>query len=327
MDVVALAQFGVENAVATLGTATTRDHLERLFRFAPEVVFCFDGDRAGREAAWRATETALSVMHEGRQASFLFLPDGEDPDTLVRKEGTDAFRARLSGAVPLPDFFFQSLAKEVDLNRLDGRARLVELARPLLSKIPAGVFREMMLDRLADLSEAKRTDVATTFGSARKAADTRPPVRGAGQFSPKSPPSMVRMAAALLIQHPQLHERLKDRQLPADLDSPGMPVLRAVVDLLQEQPGLNTAAIVEHFRDSEHQQHVARLAVWHHPSLSGDVEAEFEGVIARMVATAAKTQTDRLLKKQEVYGLTPTEKAELARLLTTRTPSVREKGY
>ncbi len=149
MDVVALAQFGVDFAVATLGTATTRDHLERLFRHAPEVIFCFDGDRAGREAAWRALDNALPVLREGRQISFLFLPEGEDPDTLVRKEGRDAFLARLKKALPLPDYLFDTLSRQVDLGRLDGRARLVELARPLLSKMPAGVLRQMMLDRLA----------------------------------------------------------------------------------------------------------------------------------------------------------------------------------
>ena len=140
MDVVALAQYGIDFAVATLGTATTRDHLERLFRHAPEVIFCFDGDRAGREAAWRALETTLPVLRDGRQASFLFLPEGEDPDTLVRKEGAEAFRARLRTAKPLPDFLFETLVRQVDLTRLDGRARLVELARPHLSKgCPGGV--------------------------------------------------------------------------------------------------------------------------------------------------------------------------------------------
>ncbi|MFL6712074.1 MAG: DNA primase [Sulfurifustis sp.] len=324
MDVVALAQFGVDNAVATLGTATTHDHLERLFRFAPEVVFCFDGDRAGREAAWRATETALTVMHEGRQASFLFLPEGEDPDTLVRKEGTEAFRARLSRAVPLPDFFFQSLAKEVDLNRLDGRARLVELGRPLLSKVPAGVFREMMVDRLAEVTGAKRGDLAGALGT-QSSTDGRA-MQGFGS-SPKSPPSVVRLAAALLIQHPELFGRIRDRRLFDDLDLPGMPVLRAVVDVLMSQPGLNTAAIVEQFRDSEHQQSVARLAVWRHSALAGDVSAQFDGVIARMGKIAMKTQTDRLLKKQQIYGLTPAEKAELTRLLAARMSPAAEKGY
>ncbi|MDH3311393.1 MAG: DNA primase, partial [Gammaproteobacteria bacterium] len=165
MDVVALAQFGIDFAVATLGTATTRDHLERLFRHAPDVIFCFDGDRAGREAAWRALENVLPVLREGRQISYLFLPENDDPDTLVRKEGREAFLARLRKAIPLPDYLFDSLSRQVDLGRLDGRARLVELARPLLSNMPAGILREMMLGRLAELSRLETVTLPLNAGS------------------------------------------------------------------------------------------------------------------------------------------------------------------
>src|SRR3989344_2911744 len=188
MDVVALAQFGIDFAVATLGTATTRDHLERLFRHAPEIIFCFDGDRAGREAAWRALETTLPVLRDGRQASFLFLPDGEDPDTLVRKEGAAAFHARLSVAKPLPDFLFETLVKQVDLTRLDGRARLVELARPHLSKVAPGALQQLMQDRLSELSRFDPAKLSKLVGttlqtSARKST--------AGLARPKEPPSAI----------------------------------------------------------------------------------------------------------------------------------------
>jgi len=108
MDVVALAQYGIDNVVATLGTATTTAHLQRLFRLAPSIIFCFDGDQAGRAAAWRALETALPELGGGRQASFLFLPDGEDPDSLVRKEGAQGLRDRSANAKPLPDFLFET---------------------------------------------------------------------------------------------------------------------------------------------------------------------------------------------------------------------------
>ena len=150
--------------MATLGTATTREHLERLFRFVPEIVFCFDGDRAGRDAAARALETTLPVMHEGRQVSFLFLPEGEDPDSLVRKEGCEAFNVRVAAAKPLPVFFFESLASQVDLKRLDGRSRLIELARPLLAKLPSSMFRDMMIERLADVSLVTVERLGPTLG-------------------------------------------------------------------------------------------------------------------------------------------------------------------
>jgi DNA primase len=148
MDVVALAQHGIRYACATLGTSTTSEHLKRLARLGGEVVFCFDGDRAGRAAAWRALENALPALQGTQQLKFLFLPDGHDPDSLVRAEGPAAFEARLPGALPLSEFLVQRLSEETDLSSVDGRARLAELARPLLERM-RGVIRQLLIDRLA----------------------------------------------------------------------------------------------------------------------------------------------------------------------------------
>ena len=153
MDVVALAQFGVNNAVATLGTAATRSHLEKIFRYTAAVVFCFDGDEAGRKAANRALETVLPVMVDGRSASFLFLPEGEDPDSLVRKVGRDDFLALVNQATPLSDFLFQMCSENLDLAHLDDKARMSKLAAPLINRLPEGVFREMMLNQLSKVTE------------------------------------------------------------------------------------------------------------------------------------------------------------------------------
>nr|WP_256835759.1 DNA primase [Pseudomonas oleovorans] len=153
MDVIALAQQGLRNAVATLGTATSEEHLKRLFRIVPNVLFCFDGDAAGRNAAWRALESTLSSLQDGRRARFLFLPDGEDPDTLVRAEGTDAFRARINQhAQPLADYFFQQLCEEADPRSLEGKAHLVTLAAPLIDKIPGNNLRALMRQRLSEIT-------------------------------------------------------------------------------------------------------------------------------------------------------------------------------
>ncbi|MBI3545987.1 MAG: DNA primase [Gammaproteobacteria bacterium] len=314
MDVVALAQFGVDFAVATLGTATTRDHLDRLFRHAPEVIFCFDGDRAGRDAAWRAMENALTILREGRQASFLFLPEGEDPDTLIRQEGREAFLARLQSASPLPDYLFSTLVQQVDLGRLDGRARLVELARPLLSKMPGGVLRQMMLDRLAELSRVDVDKLGTFTGVQEPSLSSKSGPRPFG--NPREPPSVVRLAIAMLLQRPELVTKVKDEHELAKLDLPGMPLFLELQRLLQTSPGLKSAAaIIENFRDSEHHPHLAKLAFWQHPALEQDVEAEFNGVIDRLSETSAKQRTARLLQKQDAVGLDQTEKDELARLL------------
>ncbi|MBI5611784.1 MAG: DNA primase [Gammaproteobacteria bacterium] len=314
LDVVALAQFGIDYAVATLGTATTRDHLERLFRFAPEVVFCFDGDRAGREAAGRALETALPTLSEGRQVSFLFLPEGEDPDTLVRKEGKDAFSARLAQALSLPDYLFQTLTAQVDLGRLDGRARLAELARPLLSKLPQGVLRQLIFDRLAEITQVDAKNLATLLPGGPAAARPRSPGRAAHQ----PVPSLVRLAIALLLQHPGLARQVADPGLLRGLERPGMGLLVELLVLLKARELTNAGAILEHFRDSEHQPHLAKLLAWQHPVLDQDADrcqAEFADLVERLRREAIRQQIERLNAKQRVSGSTREEKAELLRLL------------
>ena len=320
MDVVALAQYGLDYAVATLGTATTRDHLERLFRYVPEVVFCFDGDRAGREAAWRALENGLPGLHEGRQVSFLFLPEGEDPDTLVRKEGAAEFGARLKAATPLPDYFFQHLADQVDLNRLDGRARLVELARPHLSKMRPGVLRQLMVVRLAELSRLPVAELSRLLESGER------PVALAAQRDVRRPasrqsrPSLVRTAIALLLQHPELARMVVDAgvEFRALEGRPGVGLLFDLLQQLRDRPEIKTGNIIEHYRDSEHQRALEKLLAWEHPALSGNIEAEFQGVLEQLRREALGAETERLMDKDRLSGLTDAEKVELKRLLAEK---------
>lgn len=177
MDVIALAQQGLRNAVATLGTATSEEHLKRIFRLVPSVLFCFDGDQAGRNAAWRALEAALPNLQDGRRARFLFLPDGEDPDTLVRSEGTEAFQARIhQHAQPLADYFFQQLSEEADPRSLEGKAHLVTLAAPLIDKIPGNTLRALMRQRLTQI-----TGLDTSAMGQASAAPARQPAAAAQQ--------------------------------------------------------------------------------------------------------------------------------------------------
>ena len=150
MDVVALAQHGVDYAVAALGTATTEEQLQTLFRTVNEVVFCYDGDRAGRDAAWRAMDNALPLIRDGISLKFVFLPDGEDPDSLIREQGQAAFEAILDSAQPLSKFLFENLMTQVDMNSLEGRAKLVESFQPYLNKLPESVLKESIINELAN---------------------------------------------------------------------------------------------------------------------------------------------------------------------------------
>jgi DNA primase len=304
MDVVALAQHGIRNAVATQGTATTPDHLDRLYRVTPEVVFCFDGDRAGRDAAWKALNTALPFMRDGRQARFLFLPEGEDPDSLVRKEGAEAFGARLRKATPLSEFLLDKLAEQVDMSSLDGRARLAELARPLLARLPGGTFREMMAQRLAEVVGLQPGKIATPAG---KPAAKRPKATALGTIPP------VRRAVVLLLQRPEV---AGEPGLPdgwQQLDSPGIPLLRDLLETLRQRPDIPTAALVERWQDPETRRHLARLATLEIETLD-DAAEQFRGALAELARQSRKAQQQKLQRAYRPSALSDEEKQRLREL-------------
>lgn len=302
MDVVALAQHGIDYAVATLGTATTREHLERIFRFAPHVLFCFDGDRAGRDAAWRALEQALPVLHEGRQVSFLFLPEGEDPDSLVRKEGQQGFEKRLQEeALPAPEYLFRELAAQADTSRMDGRARLIELARPHIERVPVGVLRDMMLAQLAQLSglpveriQQGLKDPAEGLAEAPPAPPAnRPRRRGPAGLAPTS---LERLAVALLLQHPEVANQSGDTAFLADLPGEGPALLRRMLNAIRElmatgSPEVSMARLLERMRDDGMYPHLQKLTGFQHKK-TGDLAAEFAGALQRLKAEAGKGQVE-----------------------------------
>ncbi|HEX5340753.1 MAG TPA: DNA primase [Gammaproteobacteria bacterium] len=311
MDVVALHQHGVAYAVATLGTATTSDHLQRLFRVAPEVVFCFDGDRAGRAAAWRALENALPEAREGRQIKFLFLPEGEDPDTLVRKEGKETFEARLKQAAPLSRFLTDSLVAQTDLGSAEGRARLVELARPHLNRVPAGVFHDMLKDeiaRLAQVDPGKLTMLnrtATTGVASPGRHDPRPQLT-----------SPVRKAIALLLHRPQLAALAGEPETLDSVSLKGAEVLKALVEFAQSHPHINGAGLLEHWRDTETGTTLMKLAQAELVTPPEAMDSEFAAVMADLTGRRpAERRRDELIGESRRRGLNPEEKAELSRLL------------
>ena len=318
MDVIALAQHGITWAVATLGTAATSEHVERLFRTVPEVVFCFDGDAAGRRAAWRALEQALPAMRDGRSARFLFLPEGEDPDSLVRREGRDAFLARIENAVPFSEFFLEGLAERADTGSMDGRARMAELARPLLSKMPQGVLRELLTEALAERVGLPAERLAARLEGPAAPAAARPPARGA---APRGRATPVRTALALLLREPRLAPKAAPaRRWLAELELPGVALLCQVLDLLENEPHLGTAAILERFRGTEAGSQLARLLAWDPQVPEEGAAAELEGALARLEARHREQRAERLLAKARSAGLDEAEKAELRALLGARSP-------
>ena len=256
MDVVALFQYGVTQAVATLGTATTPDHAELLFRNAADVYFCFDGDKAGRGAAWKAVESILPRMREGRQAFFLFLPEGEDPDSIVRKEGTAGFDARLAQATSLSEFFFNELSRDVNLGGIEGKSRLAERAKPYLAQIPDGSFRDLMQARLTELTGVGARAPAPPEPATPRSAPVRP-----GRGTPAPRRSLVRTAIALLLQQPALALRIEPPYLFNTLRQPGVSLLVELVALVRERPDIGTAALIEHFDGREEGASLQKLAL------------------------------------------------------------------
>ncbi|HHW4678689.1 MAG TPA: DNA primase [Xylella sp.] len=310
MDVISLFQCGITQAVATLGTATTVEHAELLFRNAPDVYFCFDGDNAGRKAAWRALESVLTRMKEGRQAFFLFLPDGEDPDTIVRKEGKDAFNERLKQAIPLSQFFFDALSSDITLSTLDGKARLAERARPLLTQIPDGAFSDLMRQHLAHITGLNVAPPVST-----PSATSRPPAR-----LPTQKRSLIHATIAIVLQQPSLVMTLDIQSALAitGLRQPSIDLLLELLDLVRQRPEITTGALLEHFKERKEHVVLHTLATQAIPGDTSTLTQELHGAITQMEKQLLQQRLDELQAKQRTQGLDDTDKYELRELLKAR---------
>jgi DNA primase len=325
MDVVRLHQAGIEYAVATLGTATTPEHLKRAFRLVNEIVFAFDGDRAGRAAAWRALNNALPEVREGRQLRFLFLPEGHDPDTLVGAEGKQAFEQRLEGALPLSEYLVQEITAQADLAHADGRARFAEIARPLVARIPEGVYRELLIERLAEAIRLPSNRLKELWAAANTAAPARRDE--SARESPRSAPragqsagrgGLMRQAVLTLVHHPRIATELAaaDLETLAELDEPGADILRALIEDLRRTPCTSTGQLLERWRDRPEAERLNRLAAIE--TLIADAAAalrEFRNALSRMQAEQWKRRLDLLLEKEKAEGLAADERQELQRLI------------
>ena len=311
MDVVALAQYGVTQAVATLGTATTPDHAELLFRNAPDVYFCFDGDRAGRGAAWKALESVLPRMKDGRQAFFLFLPEGEDPDSIVRKDGAGGFATRLRDAMPLSEFLFAEMSKDVNLGTLDGKARLAERCKPLLMQIPDGAFGDLMRQRLTEL---------TGVGARNSTPDTHVPVQRARNAPATHAPrqSLVRSAIMRLLHQPVLALSLQPPDRFVMLRQPGVELLAEIVALVRARPEINTGGLLEHFSDRDEAAAMQKLAAQSLPGEEAAWREEFVDAMAQLEKQTLQQRMDELQAKQREAGLDDSDKDELRALLANR---------
>jgi DNA primase len=310
MDVIALFQHDITYVVATLGTATTANHIERLFRHTTEVTFCFDGDTAGRSAAWRALQTTLPLMHDGVQVRFMFLADGEDPDSLVRKEGKEQFEKLMQTALPIAEFFFQSLAAQTDIATTDGRARFVKLATDLLKNLPAGVFNQMMFDELA---RRARIDVNQLQPQNTQTASHRLAKPNQTTSARAKPPSTLRLAMMLIVQQPALAHSVEG-ELP-DLDITGYDLFKKVFEQAKTIPDLTTGSLLEQWRDQPEAALLAKLANTEHMIPEAGVPNEFQALIKNLHKLVYEKSIEVLLTKAAMTGLSNDEKVKLSELI------------
>lgn len=317
MDVIALFQHDITYAVATLGTATSAHHIQRLFRYTSEIVFCFDGDEAGRTAAARAQQILFPIMHDSLQVRFLFLPDGEDPDSLIRKEGKPAFEKRLESALSLSAFFFQNLSRQCDLNTMEGRARFASLALNSIKQLPPGLFQGILLE---ELSKRARIDI-NELKQQVKSPDSPPAqalLAATQQDASKTKlPPPVRLALALLIQQPSLVSALQEPLPPCDL--PGYLFLTRLIEIIQKSPNMTTGSLLEYWRGQKEESFIAKLAQWELiiPDMNG-MKNEFLGAIRQLISLGFDTEINRLLAKAAQEGLSDEEKLALANWISKK---------
>lgn len=305
MDVIALAQYGFPHAVATLGTATSTDHIELLFRFGDEIVFCFDGDEAGRKAAWKALQIVLPVLPEGQVVRFLTLPAGDDPDSLIRRDGADGFRSRLAKAELLSDYFFNELSRNLSLDSIEGRTQLIKRASPLIETLKPGPFRRMMRNRLGDL--------------AKNQEPSRSPPRRAGSGKPSAPalrPSAHRRLATLLVQQPRLAALLDETARLRVLEAQtSQSLVGRLLTFLQINPDVDSDRILEFFRGTPEERRIAELRATE-PMIPDDgIEIEFRDTVKRLLRQSQERRLNELIQRARAGTLDEQGREEIRRLM------------
>ena len=333
MDVIALAQYGINNAVATLGTALTENHLQKLFRYTSEIIFCFDGDSAGRRAASRSLDIALPEMRDGVTAKFLFLPDGEDPDTMVRNLGTEKFKTQIENATPLSQFLFEELTDGIDIETGEGKAKLSKLSAPKINRIPQGVFKQLMLEELSRKTGISVNDLKTYVGNQtnsytepRETSSSTPQVQASQDWASEpipatddyviapdmgeERPSKIRLTpikhlTALLINHPQLAEHIDNTELLAATTDTDTALFLKLLKVVKSNPDYKPSHIFAYWhgtysnsQETQTLQELAAIELYHPPSGTGrDDNQEFCDAYKHVV-------------KEAFYSLPATDKAE-----------------
>ena len=313
MDVVALAQFGVNYAVASLGTSTTSEQIQLLFRSTEQVICCYDGDRAGRDAAWRALENALPYMEDGRQLKFIFLPDDEDPDSFIRQYGKQGFEEYIEKAQSLSEFLFAHLTPKVDFSSKESKTKLAALGIPLIEKIPSKALRmelrHLFAKKLAIVDPAQLESLLP-----EKLQTDNTPITQKIQFK-RTP---MRILIALLLQNPELVKFIPDLEPLKNLDEPGYDLLAELTALCREKIGISAGQLLEHWRDTPQQGTLEKLLAWNHLIEDDKIEDTFRETLRYFYLQLVDKRIQWLIAKDRAEGLDLNEKQELSHLLVKK---------
>tara|TARA_A100001037_G_scaffold219110_1_gene197034 strand:+ start:2781 stop:4517 length:1737 start_codon:yes stop_codon:yes gene_type:complete len=287
MDVITLAQNRITNVVATLGTAATEAHFKKLYRYSREVICCFDGDLAGKKAAWRALENALGELKDGRQLKFIFLPDGEDPDSIIQKEQSAGFSTRLNNAQPAAEYLFAQLSSNLDLNALDGQARLVSLIVPYIEKLPSSILKELIVKRLYDLTGYRYLDrqnqKTVSFSSTKRPDKTRLP-------------ALHERLIALLLTDPGLVGEIEDSMLNQLVDHRFSGLLEELVRYLVKNPIDDSSQVIAAWKGRPHEDELIRLGAWRHSVPKDVLKSEFLEGVSRFIERRDNSENQNLLE-------------------------------
>ncbi|WP_454785476.1 DNA primase [Legionella sp. WA2024007413] len=310
MDVIALAQHGIMNAVATLGTATSTYHIQLLAKHTKSLIFCFDGDNAGRQAAWRALESSLPHLNLGLDASFMFLPDSQDPDSLVRQEGKENFLNRIKQATPLHRFLFDSLAKDLNLLRPSGKTQLINLAKPFLQKMDEGSYKQLLIEDLARLThiETHRLNQLIT-------EESKSPQQEQVMTIARTP---MRIAVALLLQHPEIYAQIKPKINLELFDPQEHEILLQVLQQLANNPQATTATLIESWRNHPYFDSMNKLAAWEHLVPEPELVKEFIDIMLFLQKQNRELTIRQLINKSRQQGLSEIERIKLQEMLKER---------
>lgn len=309
MDVLALSQYGITNVVATLGTATSQYHIQLLAKYTTRIIFSFDGDSAGIQAAWRALENGISYLNTGLDIRFIFLPKDHDPDSLVREEGKEAFLERLHHSTPLNDFLFDTLLKNIDIHSMAGKSQLIHKIQPYLLKMSEGPYKTLIMEELSRRTHIENHRLNQLLsGQLESAVDTSKTIH-------RSP---VRIAIALLIQNPEILQNLPYYIHPDVVTQLQHPLLKELIQLIRHNPDINTGTLIEAFRETEAFPALSKLAAWDHQVPEEALSREFFDTARFIVKQEQEVKIQDLLKKAREEGLSKEERLELQTRLKQR---------